>query len=104
MRMRRPYQGKKQLFAYGFVAAGIFVLLLLSLSLLEKVTATTVQLQNDNGEAAGYSGTISSCRVFGSVLQASADQYPLRLLSAYISHLENRIESRPGKIADFVAE
>ena len=81
MRMRRPYQGEKQPFVCGLVAAGIFVLLLLSLSLLEKVTATTVQLQNDNGEAAGYSGTISSCRVFGSVLQASADQYPLRLLS-----------------------
>lgn len=70
---------KKRLLIYGLVA-GVLALSFLTLPAAE-VTADTVQLKNDNGEAGGYTEGIRIDWVFGSVLQAADTQYPLRVLS-----------------------
>jgi len=73
----------KRLSFCAFVAS-VLVLLLLGLP-AHRVLSATLQLQNDNGEAAGYSSSIKMCRVFGSVLEADAGQYPLQVVSVDFS-------------------
>lgn len=77
--MRVSYFARKYGLAGGLVLS-FFILLLLGLP-IEEATAGTLQLKNDNDVSKAYISSIRPCWVFGSVLQAAPNQYPLRVLS-----------------------
>jgi len=80
---------KRSVFARKHTAVCIsilsFVVLLVALPLFGSAIAVTIQLQNDNDAASGYTSNARSCYVAGSVLEAAAHQYPLRVLSVDFS-------------------
>lgn len=77
--MGLSFVANRNFLIYGFIAT-FFALWFLALP-FKQVRAAVTQLLNDNGTTNGYSSSIRQCWVYGSVLQATANQHPLRVLS-----------------------
>ena len=75
-----PGHPSQRRLALGLALTGLLVVLVLARP-LANVAAGTEQLRNDNGQPEGYSESVRTGWVFGSVLRAADDRYPLRVLS-----------------------